>query len=52
MWRIVLLRIIYVLFFVVVFLIALLIFFRLINAQFLGGWIQEFIDRLINAIKL
>lgn len=52
MWRVVLLRIIYVLFFVVIFLVALLIFLRLINAQFLGPWIQGFVDSLVNAIKL
>ncbi len=52
MWKIVLLKIFYYLFFTVVFLFAILVFFRIVNFYFGIPKLESFLADIISRIKL
>jgi hypothetical protein len=52
MWKIVLLKIFYYLFFVIVFLFAILVFFRIVNFYFGVPGLKDFLTEIISRIKL
>lgn len=52
MWKIVLLKIFYYLFFAVVFLFALLAFFRIVNFYFGIPGLEDFMTYIISRVKL
>jgi len=52
MWKIVLLKIFYYLFFTVVFLFAILVFFRIVNFYFWSPRLEDFMTDIISRIRL
>jgi hypothetical protein len=52
MWKIVLLKIFYYLFFVVVFLFAILVFFRIVNFYFGIPGLKDFLTEIISRVRL
>ena len=52
MWKIVLLKIFYYLFFTLVFLFAVLVFFRIVNFYFWSTKLEDFLAYIISRIKI
>jgi len=50
MWKAVLLRVLYYVFFIAIFLLALLIFLRLTDFYFGIGWLENFLDSFVSWI--
>ncbi len=52
MWKIVLIKIFYYLFFVIVFLFAILVFFRIVDFYFGIPGLKDFLTEIISRIRL
>jgi len=51
MWKLVLLRVLYYMFFALIFILALFIFLRIVNFYFYLSWMKEFLENFVNRIN-
>lgn len=52
MWRLYILRILYYSFFALIFIVAIILFLKLVNFSFFSPGIREFLNNFINSINL